>query len=281
MKSKKIYLSLLPTIAICPTVVACNNYSDKNDLLEIVPKKYDVVKNIVNNEEERTKKILNILLDQAFKDNSARKTEFLNTQQGEENDKRIIKKLREMFDEYYEQDTDNQKAIFIDKMGQFYSDNWYWVLTHLKDFEGRFYKWLLFPSSAEGHHSQAYIDSLEYETEPLEYKIPSNYLDDLKEGDESAELADTNIFYLTQGKWITRIKITGLLRNEQKVELEPIVWYFAKAKQKLSIHLISDIVHSAFVHGFSGGFERFEEDMANPERYGKPAEMVLFYTKGL
>lgn len=269
----------VPTLILAPlTAISCVDKSEKSDLNALATKIGDVVNKKENPAIEVTKKIINDLLKQVYRDNDVEKINFLDQQQNKEYQKNIFLKIKELSKKWNSKLNNTEKENIANQLNQIYEKNWYIVLTNINKFNLRFYEWLLFDKPeflsqirADGKHSKEYLNSLKSEKKPDNVPIINNYLRELKEGDESGELSNMNMLYLKKDSMIFRFRVVDTL-TKPKIKLTCFVWYFSKFKN-ISINLISDIVHSAYIHGVQEGFNRFENDMAN--RYGKPAKMIM------
>ncbi|AZG68563.1 aromatic motif membrane protein [Mycoplasma struthionis] len=278
MKNKKILLSLVSITTLLPFgLVACQNYQQNDKLKEIVPKNRDIIFNSPVPEAEKTEKMLDSLVNQLYK-TEAKRTEFYNLQNSEEYKTKTKAEFKKLSSEYLAQDTLEKKRAFLEKLKTFYNKNWYFFLKNIDKFTGEFYDWLLFPNSKEGGHSQEYKETLKTLEKPKKIVFSNPYFNELKEGDESAELPNTTIFYLKKQKNIFRIIISDIIEENPYIEFEPYSWSFNSGEaQNISINLVSDIAHSALVHGFAEGFVSFEKDMVEKQKYGPPSEMVYLW----
>lgn len=259
----------------------------RNSLSKIVDNKFDYIEKEDNLEVKRTEKILNDLLDKVFADNIIQKTEFLNNQNNKNYQNEQLKKLKFMFEQCQNEiglisDPNEQKKKEIEfyekNIFPFYSENWYFILKNLNIFYVHFYDWLTIPENQDlnSSHSEEFLESLKNLKLPDDAWLTSSLLDKLEEGEESAESYSNYIFYLSKGKIIFRIKIDKNSTKNNKLEIEPWIWYFSFSKtNNISIKLISNILHSAYVHGDQIGYDRFESDLVKKLRYGVPSKIIL------
>ncbi|MBW0596096.1 hypothetical protein MADP07_00419 [Mycoplasma anatis] len=287
IKKRKFILLLLSLFGV-GSIVSCNNQAEiKNSLSKIIDEKYDYIDKLESVEEQRTTKILNDLLDKVFADNLVERREFLDQQNDVNYQKEILKKLQELLDEAKNQSNSiidqEVKTKFIDnfyenKIFPLYSENWYFILKNINLFYGEFYNWLTIPKddNSGSYHSEKFLSSLRDLKTPKNVIFINSILDKLEEGEESAESYSNYIFYLSKNKIIFRIKISRNSTSKNKLTIEPWIWYFPFSKtNNISIKLISNILHSAYVHGDQIGFDRFESDLVEKLRYGVPSKIIL------
>jgi|GEM_PF-4598810 len=87
----------VPTLIPAPlTAISCVDKSEKSDLNALATKIGDVVNKKENPAIEVTKKIINDLLKQVYRDNDVEKINFLDQQQNKEYQKNIFLKIKEL-----------------------------------------------------------------------------------------------------------------------------------------------------------------------------------------
>ncbi|RCJ02968.1 hypothetical protein DSQ43_01340, partial [Ureaplasma urealyticum] len=75
---------------------------------------------------------------------------------------------------------------------------------------------------------------------------------------------------------IFNIKI-DFANNKNRLNLNPLVYFFPKTKNKLSIDLITSIFHQDIFHQSKEYYKLFETDMIDKYEYGIPAQMLLLW----
>ncbi|TPE57573.1 hypothetical protein FJO69_01415 [[Mycoplasma] falconis] len=285
MKNKFIKFSLIassitPAIASC--LISCTNYGERDKLKDLIPTDRNVIQQVGDKEQKHTNAIIDQLLNFVFKNNKARLTTYLNQQNDSEYQKEIKAKFIAIAKEFNNENIKNNfeaKENIVNKYYNFYNQNWLFILRNLKNFEGEFVKWVVFPNGSEGgKHSKEYLQHLKEIDTPNNIDFKNNYLKQLKEGDESAELANKKVLYLKKDKALFRLDIDRTLTENPIMNFQNLFWYFPNAKNdNISIPLVSDIVHFAYLHGFQIGFEHFEKDMVVKNKYGEPAYYTLIY----
>ncbi|WP_027334852.1 aromatic motif membrane protein [Mycoplasmopsis felifaucium] len=275
-------LSVIAPTIVLSSVVSCTNYSQKTSLDKYIDKSKDIVPPVENSQEVNTKKILDVLIKANFRSESA-KVNYFNQMKDPEHIKQIEEGLKQFSNEWTKakKNQNNDKLDeLVKSMEAFYSLNWYYVLSNLDKFKLDFYKWFTFPKGKNGDHSDKYKETISNLSMPDLSKVQfgNDYLSEIKEGEESAELLDKDIFYLLKDKNVFRISINDAVSEHPKILLKPYVWSFANSKaSKISLNLISNVVHSAFIHGDQEGFDRLENDLVVKFRYGIPAVAIMLY----
>ncbi|TPR54712.1 aromatic motif membrane protein [Metamycoplasma neophronis] len=278
MNKKILFISSMPILLAAPAVsISCADYSKTNDFKNIIPKDKDIVRNYENPESENTSKIINDIVNQAFK-NNAKKVEFLNDQNNPQTKEKFFADYQSLSNNYLAAKEANLKTQIANQIKNLINQNWYLFLTNIKKFTADFINWFTFPEDKEGRHSEAFKKELANLAAPEPLVFKNDYFDSLKEGDESGELSNTTILYLTKNNAFFRFRITNIRTDSPEVDLSSYVYYFPFSKVKrLSINLISDLMHSAYIHGFQEGFDRYENDLVKKYNYGQMAVMQLLY----
>ncbi|SYV90641.1 Uncharacterised protein, partial [Metamycoplasma alkalescens] len=119
-KIKKLILipSLLINTLITSTLVSCINTTESSELRNKIPTGFEVNPITKNNDEIRTKEILNKLLKLTFKEDKIKKTNFLNSQN---NDEILLSNLKELSKKLIESIKNGDS---VEKLIDFYSQNW-------------------------------------------------------------------------------------------------------------------------------------------------------------
>ncbi|AZZ65368.1 hypothetical protein DMC14_000985 [Metamycoplasma phocicerebrale] len=257
MKKNKNLLLFSTAISILPTAllsISCINDSLNKNLKR--PDGFEVINNLDNPEKEKTDKIINNLLNINFRKNEFKKIEFIKSQNQEE---KLKKEIKDISQKYKKNSTEeNLKLLF-----SFYSKNWLFILKNIKNFEWSFLEWWKFPETAEAKHSQEFINKLNDLDEPKNVAFLNNNLDQLKEGDESSH-SKNGIFYLKKEKFIFRFIINS---NGKGINFDKIIYFNKSRTKKISIRLISNIIHNGLIHKNQQGYDDFEKNIINNYSY--------------
>lgn len=261
---KKYKIMILTALIATPILAnSCvnHNYSPKLELS--IDKNLDIINPKVNEAQIKTKKILENLLSYVFlPTQQVQKVNFLEDQTSKNKKKEFVKKYKEIKDK----NGDITKLL---------NENWYFVLTNLNLFQGEFERFLTFPPKNGGQHSDLFLKRVEGQPYASNMYFNDSLLDDLIVGDESLELPNTTILYLKKDKMVFRLIIDNA-QTAPHIDFNGTYWGFARSKTDvISLKLISDIVHSAYVHGYQEGYDRFENDIVKRYRYSYPAIMHL------
>ncbi|WP_406616794.1 aromatic motif membrane protein [Mycoplasmopsis adleri] len=287
MIKNKIKLASLITIPISAMTISCTYYGNKDKLLLYIDKSKDVMPLSIDYKEKRTQENIDQLIKATFP-SEEKKIEYLNKFKNPKYLKQMKDKFSSFFKEYKEiKKNNNPDGIdrLVSEMKDFYNENWYYILTNLDKFELVFYKWLAFPDYKDGKHSDEYknrIENMSIEYDDLKkIQMHDNYLGTMIEGDESAELSNKTIYYLAKKNLVFRISINDITTEQPTMQFNPYVWGFPYITNRdVSLKLITDLVHSAYIHRFQDGFDRFEKDMVENLRYGVPGIFLLMYKGG-
>lgn len=271
---KKWLTLLLPLAPIF--VTSCADLSNNSQLEKIIQPKYNNDLDPATQEKAKSEKILDSIVEQVFP-NYARKVEFLKTQNNTKNIKAFFEKYKEISEEFSEaQKNLSDTSEIVSRLNELASKNWLIVLRNITKFRAIFDSWLTFPQNKAGSHSQKYLDSLKKLKEPSPKLFSTNYWEELIEGDESAEFANTTILYLKKQNIFLRMSISDALTDNPIFNFPGQLWYFPKSNAiNISTKILTDIVHSAYIHGDQIGYDRFEDDMVKKYRYGEPANFIL------
>lgn len=271
---KKWLALLLPLAPIFLT--SCTDLSNNSKLEKIIQPKYNNNLDQATKEKLKSEKILDSIVDQVFP-NYARKVEFLKSQNNEKNIKAFFEKYKEISQELSEAKKNlSDTSEILSRLNELANKNWLIILRNISKFQAIFDSWLTFPQDKTGYHSQQYLDSLKKLKEPSPKLFSTNYWEELIEGDESAEFANTTILYLKKQNIFLRMKISDALTDNPKFNFPGQLWYFPRSNAiNISTKILTDIVHSAYIHGDQIGYDRFEDDMVKKYRYGEPANFIL------
>ncbi|MHA0272773.1 aromatic motif membrane protein [Mycoplasma sp. 48589B] len=160
------------------------------------------------------------------------------------------------------------------------SKNWYFILNNLDKFNWNFVSWAFdpfIPTSKELKVSQQYVKEANRQTPYSTLNFKDSYLDEIKIGDESYEIGDNDIYYIKKDKLVFRFMIRDISSDISRVELSFVGIYFGGASANtISINLLSQTIHSGFIHGYEEGLKQYQEDMPKKQRYGYPAFVFPF-----
>ncbi len=278
-------LTLLSTIT--PVfLVSCTNLTNEEKLSKLVDKSYDYFPHKISTKEEKTQQNIDDIVKLVFGTDTVKKTAFLNLQNSEEHNKYMIEQLN-MFKNKFKANRNSFKKEDLQAYDKLMSDNWLWVFKHIDQFSLSFYEWLLYPDKGKGgKHSQSYLDylkKLDYPnvTPSSQYGrlFNSNIIDEVLQGEESAELSDVTILYIRKASNVIRFRIDQINKT---VTLHSYLWGFPRKRtaNEISLRAVNNIAHAALVHGFAYGFKEFEDAYINKLRYGAPAKLFLIWNGG-
>ncbi|AKA50146.1 hypothetical protein VO56_02775 [Mycoplasmopsis gallinacea] len=291
---------LLPLVSfLAPlSLFSCANYQKSTELSNLIDSSSNVLQNDQSEKEKMTKFVLDSILNKQFKNSQVNRVAFINSQNNEANITAFLEKSQQYSQIILNSNESDQIEEAKINLKNLYNKNWLILLNHLNKLHIHFDNWYYFQDYnsdlKNSAHSQEFKDKIEhslnfprpwteeYKTELFlnpdakpkfevfyDTKIKNLFLDEIIEGEESAEMPNTTIFYVLKDKLLFRIKV-----NNENVEIQNII-YFDKSKSKISLNLISNIVHSGFVHHDQEGYDRLEEDIVNKYRYNIPSEVLL------
>ncbi|MCU4117267.1 hypothetical protein N8G13_02200 [Mycoplasma zalophi] len=247
-KNSKLFLTISIFTAIFSglSLVSCATTEDSTKLKNNIPTGLNYYPNIEDPKEAQTHKLIDNLVVKVFGDDGYKKTEFLKSQ---ERETKLFTELKELTQEFKTSQNAN-------KLKQFYSRNWLFIIKNIKKLQWTFTEWWKFPNFENAKHTDEFLENLNSLPKPNDFKFNDNNWDQFKEGDESFESSD-NIFYLKKDNFIIRIYIS---RNEDKtVNFNHIILFPNSKIKNISIQIISDAVHNALIHKQQSGFNSFEE----------------------
>ncbi|WLP85922.1 aromatic motif membrane protein [Mycoplasma seminis] len=219
-----------------------------------------------------------------LKNQIERKKEFLVFYRGdEEKYNQTLKEIEDLENQIAEAEKKKPSqppAEYLSEFKNFISENWYFILNNLDKFDWKFISWAFNPYSPT---SKAQIVSDEFiqkaqNTMPyptLNFK--DSFLTDIKKGDESAEIGDNEVYYLKKDKLVFRIMIHDISHDISSVSLSFVGLYFGGSKAKdISLNLVSQTIHTGFIHQYESGIKQYEQDMVVKQQYGYPAFVFPF-----
>ncbi|WP_060823384.1 aromatic motif membrane protein [Mycoplasmopsis arginini] len=270
-KIRKLILSssLIMTLPIGMSLVSCINNEGNENLKNKIPKDLDYVPNIENPLEQKTNKLIENLININFKQDNVEKVNFLNSQKDEET---LLNKAKELSNNYL----NNKNEENLKLLNDFYSNNWLFVIKNIKKFNWTFLKWWTFPDLGQVKHSAEFFRQLDKQDEPDDLIFFDNNWDQLKEGDESPE-SPNYVFYFKKDKMLLRILIPKNKDKEGKRTLKfDRIIYFAKSRtNKVSIKLISDVVHNAIIHHNQQGYDSFEKEVIDNFGFASLGTLII------
>lgn len=233
-------------------------------------------------EEKTTKSIYEVIKKAAYNNDNVAWESFLNTQEGKENEDRIWKELKELQKEIPknpEHFSSQHKELFK-KLETFYSDNWLFILRNLDKFQIKFSNWYAFPEQVNKltqqkvHHSQKFLNEINSMDGADDYYFVNNNLESIHVGDASIQSTTYKDFYIVKNNALINIKVI-LNKDSSAVQFNPLIYYFPKARTKLSVKILTQIFHQALYHQIQEFYDAFENDFINKYRYGFVAQMLL------
>lgn len=233
-------------------------------------------------EEKTTQNVYEVIKKAAYNQNNLAWETFLKTQEGKENEERILKELKELqkqLPKNIKNFSKEHKDIF-DKLEKFYSDNWLFILQNLDKFQIKFSNWYYFPEQfntvekVKVHHSQKFLDELNSLDDAGDYYFVNNNLESIHVGDASVQSTTYKDFYIVKNNALINIKVV-LNDGKSAVTFNPLIYYFPKARTKLSVKILTEIFHQALYHQIQRFYDAFENDFIHKHRYGFVAQMLL------
>ncbi|QVK09280.1 aromatic motif membrane protein [Mycoplasma mycoides] len=230
-----IFFAIIPFIVI-PFLLTVNK-NDKDEVFKPVSG-FNINVSINDVKENQTKEMIDVLLANTFKNHLAQQEQFIKSQTKENNIKELFLKAKELSEEYKK----NQDQNNINKLFNFYSTNWLFLLNNISKFE---YKaldfWKLEPVN---QHSKDFLK--ETKKEKLlnkNFNFNDNYFNKYLLGEESKH-GTNNIYYLRKDKLIFRLLIS---KKEPKVVIDKIILFNQSEHNTISLEVISNILH-AVIH---------------------------------
>ncbi|CBW54597.1 Conserved hypothetical protein, predicted transmembrane protein [Mycoplasma mycoides subsp. capri LC str. 95010] len=241
-KNKKAILTYISIVfAIIPFIVIpfllTVNKNDKDEVFKPVSG-FNINVSINDVKENQTKEMIDVLLANTFKNHLAQQEQFIKSQTNENNIKELFLKAKELSEEYKK----NQDQNNINKLFDFYSTNWLFLLNNISKFE---YKaldfWKLEPVN---QHSDDFLNKTKKENLlDKTFNFNDNYFNKYLLGEESKH-GTNNIYYLRKDKLIFRLLIS---KKEPKVVIDKIILFNQSKHNTISLEVISNILH-AVIH---------------------------------
>ncbi|ACU78940.1 aromatic motif membrane protein [Mycoplasma mycoides] len=230
-----IFFAIIPFIVI-PFLLTVNK-NDKNEVFKPVSG-FNINVSINDVKENQTKEMIDVLLANTFKNHLAQQEQFIKSQTKENNIKELFLKAKELSEEYKK----NQDQNNINKLFDFYSTNWLFLLNNISKFE---YKaldfWKLEPVN---QHSKDFLKKTKKENLLNKtFNFNDNYFNKYLLGEESKH-GTNNIYYLRKDKLIFRLLIS---KKEPKVVIDKIILFNQSKHNTISLEVISNILH-AVIH---------------------------------
>ncbi|QVJ95450.1 aromatic motif membrane protein [Mycoplasma mycoides] len=230
-----IFFAIIPFIVI-PFLLTVNK-NDKDKIFKPV-NGFNINVSINDVKENQTKEMIDVLLANTFKNHLAEQEQFIKSQTKENNIKELFLKAKELSEEYKK----NQDQNNINKLFDFYSTNWLFLLNNISKFE---YKaldfWKLEPVN---QHSNEFLNKTKKEKLLNKtFNFDDNYFNKYLLGEESKH-GINNIYYLRKDKLIFRLLIS---KKEPKVVIDKIILFNQSKHNTISLEVISNILH-AVIH---------------------------------
>lgn len=230
-----IFFAIIPFIVI-PFLLTVNK-NDKNEVFKPVSG-FNINVSINDVKENQTKEMIDVLLANTFKNHLAQQEQFIKSQTKENNIKELFLKAKELSEEYKK----NQNQNNINKLFDFYSTNWLFLLNNISKFE---YKaldfWKLEPVN---QHSKDFLKKTKKENLLNKtFNFNDNYFNKYLLGEKSKH-GTNNIYYLRKDKLIFRLLIS---KKEPKVVIDKIILFNQSKHNTISLEVISNILH-AVIH---------------------------------
>ncbi|MFV8468358.1 aromatic motif membrane protein [Mycoplasma sp. VS292A] len=191
-----------------------------------------------------------------------------------------IKRLQEQIDQAKNNKPAMSALDYLAQYKELINQNWYFILNNLDKFDWNFVSMALnpyIPTSKELMVSKEYVAAANRQKPFTTLNFKDSYLDDIKLGDESPEIGDNEAYYIKKDKLVFRIMIRNISSNISQVDLSFVGIYFGAAQAKtISLNLISQTIHSGFIHNYESGLKQYQEDMPIKQRYGYPAFVFPF-----
>lgn len=186
----------------------------------------------------QTKEMIDVLLANTFKNNIAKLDNFFKSQTQKSQTQILFKKIKELSEAYKK----NQDSIHLQRLFDFYSENWLFLLSNISKFE---YKPLDFwKLKQENKHSKSFLNKTKKENLPKKtFIFKDNYFNKYFLGEESKH-GNNNVYYLRKDKLIFRLLIS---KNDQKVVIDKIILFNQSEHNIISLEVISNILH-AVIH---------------------------------
>ncbi|EIE41602.1 hypothetical protein MCANUFG1_01971 [Mycoplasmopsis canis UFG1] len=269
-KLKKVYLSALLTLPI--SVFSCANYSNQATLNSIISNVDSVTSPSSDNKKKSHETIINTILSNAFRSDRTKIVEYTKTQT--ENYEKLMNEFKLISEGFFK--SQNKKEFAISQQ-EFFKKNWYFILNNLDKFQFNFIEFVTSDLSKNYSTSEEYQQKMRIKESNNKYnpfEFENTYLENIREGAESAELGDALVYYIRKNKMIFRILINNLRAEgaNPEVFLRPINWNFGESTANtISPLLVSNVVHQLFIHNYPKGREEFENEMVKKQKYGSPS----------
>lgn len=228
-------------------------------------------------DERATKSIFKDILNLAWGHNEAGKVEFLNQQNNPEYVKNLEQEWKKISDNLGTPNNINEQDFELYK--NFVQENWYFILKRIGKLELIFKNWYSFPDQEYNGqkiaHSEAFKEKVADESPISDVIIYANpYLESISEGDTSRLSDKFKDLYILKQNSLINIRI-DTHDDKPRVTLNPLILYFQKPRNKISVKVLTEIFHQALYHYSQKAYNSFENDFVDKFRYGLPAQMVL------
>lgn len=258
-----------------------SNSSKKDYYYQFYKKYIDPSLNVTTDketpDERATKSIFKDILNLAWGHNEAGKVEFLNQQNNPEYVKNLEQEWKKISDNLGTPNNINEDSFELYK--NFVKENWYFILKRIGKLELIFKNWYSFPDQEYNGqkiaHSAAFKEKVADESPISDVIIYANpYLESISEGDTSRLSDKFKDLYILKQNSLINIRI-DTHDDKPRVTLNPLILYFQKPRNKISVKVLTEIFHQALYHYSQEAYNSFENDFVDKFRYGLPAQMVL------
>ncbi|MBN4084316.1 aromatic motif membrane protein [Mycoplasma sp. CSL10166] len=270
IKKNFLRISLLGTLPIFFSLASCINISESSKLKSNIPTGFEFVPNTLNPHEVSTNEIIENLVNLRFRDDEIGKVNFLNSQKKEN-------ELFNQFDELSKSYLEFKTEEGLNKLRNFYTNNWLFIIKNIDKFSWTYSSWWTFPEIETAKHTEEFFSRLKKQSRPDGLKFFDNYWDQLKEGDESFE-SPNDVYYLRKGRILIRVLISKNNEENKILTFDKIVYFSRSRTQNISIKLVSDAYHNGIIHRQQQGFDSFEKEVI--DNFGFPALGALVYKGG-
>ncbi|WP_406614517.1 aromatic motif membrane protein [Mycoplasma corogypsi] len=256
--------------------ISCAQLNQEANLYQYIDKDHSIDFQDIDPDKATTKSIINNILSRTYKTNVER-TQFVNQQTDPVYIEKLEAEIQDLSNKFGAAKKENQILVDVkNKLFELYSKNWYYFLNNYNKYVGLFEEFIAIPDAKDGVHSENYkkliASSRAYQT----VKFNNNNIQNIRIGEESAELRDTTVLYLQLNKVVLKLVIREASSQNPQLFISPEIWYFGASKAKtVSLSLVSYIYHNGFIHKYQEGYDALEKDLVVNQRHGLPAYVML------
>ncbi|MCE6115310.1 aromatic motif membrane protein [Mycoplasmopsis agalactiae] len=280
-------LVIMPVAVSAVSCIKTSNLSTSSNLLQHIPKEYDIIPQVLSNKEVVTENIIKSLLSLTFEDDIVKKNEYVKSQ---EDEKRLFSEIKELSEKvpYFVRKGKNQKPghdhlemvkNHKEELNNFYSKNWLFMLKNIDKFAVRPFEVWTLEKTDNAEHSSEFLNKSKDQNPGIDsFSFVNKNLDSLIQGGESAHTPGKKVMYIKKDKLIIRVVISKDSQYPFKID-KFIHFSLYSRDNKISMKFISDIIHSAIYHKDPKGYESFEEDLVK-KNYNYPFLSTLTLKEG-